>query len=622
MIAYTNTIERFHQDVIFNQIADKIEEGFRSHGFAHNNDREHRAFQNSMTYLDHVFDSSFGINKDLWVAIEFQIPLTSKRIDFIISGRNDNNQKSAVIIELKQWDDIQLTDKDDIVRTWVAGALREEPHPSYQAYTYAKTMENFNEAIETENIHLIPCAYLHNFSEQKRNLIENRRYYDIVKVAPVFLQADTAKLAAFIKKYVTKPDSGNVLYCMEKGKIRPSLSLQTEVRKMMKGNDSFRLLDEQKIAYESILSIIKESLNDKKKHTLIIKGGPGTGKSVIAVKLLSTLIGRRMNVVYTSKNQEPRDVYFRELVKDKYKKSYLKNLFKGSATFCSSESNEFDCILCDEAHRLILRSQYSKDGENQIKEIIHASRVSVFFIDEDQRVTSKDIGSSEEIKKWAEYFNACIHEGDNLTLASQFRCNGSDAYLAFIDNLLQIRPTANTKIDTKEYDIRVFSDPSLMREELRKKNAINNKSRMVAGYCWDWKSQNDPTQYDIVIGPNFAAKWNLNKSTHANYLWALEENSFDEIGCIHTCQGLEFDYIGVIIGKDLYYKDGKVLTDKNARAKTDRSLYGFKGDPSHEKDCDILIRNTYRTLLTRGQKGCYIYCEDAALREYIKSLIN
>lgn len=620
MIVYEGLIRDFHKDVINGVIADRVEEGFRAHGFEHNNPGEHRAFENSLPQLDSIFDQSFGINQDLTIAIEFQIPSTAKRIDFIICGKDENDRKNAVIIELKQWEDIELSKKKDIVITYVARAYREETHPSYQAYSYARTIENFNEAVQSEHIKMVPCAFLHNFKESNRGKIEDARYSEIIKEAPVFLQRDRQKLADFIKKYVVKPDGGKILYEIENGKIRPSLSLQDELERMMKGNDAFNLLDEQKVAYETILEVIGEHIRDGSKHTLIIQGGPGTGKSVIAIKLLSSLIRQGFNAIYASKNQAPREVYFRKLTNSDFQKSYLKNLFKGSGTFIESNSNDFDCILADEAHRLMAHSgMYGNLGENQIKEIINAAKISVFFIDEDQRVTSKDIGSIEEIEKWAKQLNSTIHIGDNLKLSSQFRCNGSDAYLAFLDNLLQIRPTANRTFDIKDYDIKVFDDPTEMMEALRVKNKVNNKSRMLAGYCYDWISKKDPSAFDIQLEGGFKAQWNFaNTST-----WAIDEESFDQVGCIHTCQGLEFDYVGVIIGKDLIYKKGQVVADPNGRArKTDKSLSGFKNDPDHKKDCEIIIKNTYRTLLSRGQKGCYIYCEDKSLSEHIKKMLT
>ena len=255
-------------------------------------------------------------------------------------------------------------------------------------------------------------------------------------------------------------------------------------------------------------------------------------------------------------------------------------------------------------------------GENQIKELINASRVSVFFIDEDQKITSKDIGSIDEIKRWARYYNAVIYEGEDLNLVSQFRCNGSDGYLNFLDNLLEIRATANYDFDL-DYDVRVYDSAIDMREALREKNKINNKSRMIAGYCYEWISKDNPQSgiFDIELDDGFKAQWNFNGS-----LFAIDPDSFEQVGCIHTTQGLEFDYCGIIVGKDLRYENGRVITDQTKEAVSDRSS-GIR--TCRDKSfADKLIRNTYKVLFSRGQKGCYIYCEDKPLRDHIRQLIE
>lgn len=344
----------------------------------------------------------------------------------------------------------------------------------------------------------------------------------------------------------------------------------------------------------------------------------GTGKSVVAIQLLCDLIQKGRSANYVTKNSAPRNVYFEKLKQNNYKNSYIKNLFRGSGSYFNVENNYFDCLIADEAHRLNAKSGIFQNlGENQIKEIIHASKVSVFFIDENQIVTTADIGSIELINKYAKEEGSSVYSGDEINLVSQFRCNGSDGYLAFLDNLLGIRETANTSLDI-DYDIKLFDSPSKMRDTLREKNAIDNKSRMLAGYCYRWITKNNPNgnDYDINLEDDFHAKWNFENTT----IWAIDENSFEQVGCIHTSQGLEFDYCGVIIGKDLFYQDG-VKTDFMQRAKGDKSIKGIKTTKNYDL-ADKIIRNTYRTLLSRGQKGCYVYCEDKALLKYMSKMLN
>lgn len=185
------------------------------------------------------------------------------------------------------------------------------------------------------------------------------------------------------------------------------------------------------------------------------------------------------------------------------------------------------------------------------------------------------------------------------------------------DDLLGICQTANYDGFDMEYDLKIFDNPNEMRDALRVKNNENNKARMIAGYCYEWLSRKDVNAYDIVLENGFVAKWNFASTS----TWAIDEDSFEQVGCIHTSQGLEFDYVGIIIGNDLRYKNGMVITDPAKRAKTDQSLRGLKSRDSYEEVADKIIRNTYKTLLTRGQKGRYIYCEDKALQEYLKKRI-
>jgi DUF2075 family protein len=253
------------------------------------------------------------------------------------------------------------------------------------------------------------------------------------------------------------------------------------------------------------------------------------------------------------------------------------------------------------------------DGENQVKECIQASLLSIFLLDEDQAVTTKDIGSIDEIKRWCEALGSRLIMKEETKLVSQFRCNGSDSYIQFIDELLQ-RNKESILVDLSDlnFEFRVFDNPTTMRDELRIRNMENNKSRMVAGYCYDWNVRHHRGEWDIMLPGGFRARWNLENDK----VWAINPNSFEEVGCIHTAQGLEFDYVGVFIGQDLTFNPstGRIETNRTAISRDDKSsgIRSASPEKAHQ-----LILNTYKTLLTRGQKGCYVYCEDAALRDYI-----
>jgi hypothetical protein len=322
--------------------------------------------------------------------------------------------------------------------------------------------------------------------------------------------------------------------------------------------------------------------------------------------------------MFVSKNAAPRNVYKVKL-KGTRKSVSINNLFKWPDDFHRYEEDIMDVTLVDEAHRLREKSGvYSNLGENQIREIMKASKMSVFFIDDDQRVTLKDIGSVNEIKRQARNLGISVMM---LKLDSQFRCSGSDGYLSWLDNVLEIRDTANYGIEDEwDYDFEVFDDPNLLRSAIEEKNSPNNRSRIVAGYCWNWitEGKNDPSVYDIEIPEHdFRMSWNLGSSD----TWAIDPDSVKEAGCIHTCQGLEFDYVGVIIGDDLRFDGEHIVTDASKRAKTDQSLKGLKSNYSKEegvKIADRLIKNTYKVLMSRGMKGCYVYCTDDRLRDHLK----
>lgn len=615
MIVYSGTVSKFIDDVDNAIIADQIKLEFEKRNIGHGNSSEYRSWENSLLRMSQILNHN-DISSDINVAIEYQIPATSKRVDFLITGLDENDQANVVIIELKQWEEAHRTSREDIVTTYLSGTQRAVTHPSYQAYSYAKVIENYNEYVQNHEINLYPCSYLHNYKEEKRSELDNPLYEHIVKEVPIFLKNDGKKLREFIKKYINKADNGELLYQIDHGKIKPSKALQDSLASMLNGNQEFYMIDEQKVVFSTVKKLVENAIRKDEKYTIIIEGGPGTGKSVVAMNLLVEFKAYMVN--YVTKNAAPRNVYFSKLRNGKFKLNYVKNLFKGSGAYIDSQSNEFDCLIVDEAHRLNKKSgMFQNLGENQIKEIINASRVSVFFIDEDQIVTTKDFGSILEIENQAKLLGSKIFKGDDFKLVSQFRCNGSDGYISFLDNLLGIRKTANYDGFEMDYDLRVYDDPNEMRNDLRELNAINNKARMIAGYCYEWTSKKDTEAFDIELVNNFKAKWNFNTTQ----TWAIDKDSFEQVGCIHTSQGLEFDYVGVIIGKDLLLDDNLVITNYKARAKTDQSLKGIKSS----KDtvlADKIIKNTYKTLMTRGQKGCFLYIEDDSLRNHIKNVIS
>lgn len=617
MIIYNKSLKDFKTDVTFNMMQSILLKTLREKGLSGGSTSEINSWNNSLHFMKDVLDDSYFDN-ECQVAIEYNIPQTSKRVDFMIMG-NNNEEDHVVIIELKQWARVNKID-DNCDHSIMSDLRSHEPvaHPSYQAYSYKQLILDYcNDSISINNETLKPCAYLHNLSEEYRPVIEDNLYHEWVEEAPVFLQSDVLKLRNFIKNYIKlKANDDSLLYKIEEGRLKPTKSLQDALDSMLCGNEEFHMIDEQVVAYDKIMKAIKESQNDSKKHVLIITGGPGTGKSVLAINILARcIIDLKLNASYITKNMAPRKCYANLLAKGNAKK--MVNLQKAiQSPWCLPNTiyNGLDVGIFDEAHRM-QKKPYRYLGNDMLEDAIKASKVSIFFVDDDQRITINDKYDVNSIIMYAKKENTFIHKPYELT--SQFRCDGSDGYISFLNNLLEIKQTANTNFEFNNLKVKVFDDPIKMRDELRELNKINNKTRMIAGYCYDWNVKNNKGEWDIILPNGFKAKWNLANDDHR----AVNPNSFEEIGCIHTCQGMEFDYVGVFIGKDLYFKNGHVQTNRNAISKDDKTS-GIRLKSTSNEEADKLIRRTYKVLLTRGIKGCYIYCEDEALRNYLKEKLN
>jgi DUF2075 family protein len=614
VLAYLATKDQFLLDAP--SIEDKVKNEVKRK-LGHNvGDSEYASWRNSLgNAMYHAMNTS-EIPGNAGVAIEYRVNGRAFRIDFMLSGKNSAGKESLVIIELKQWTDIQFSDLSEHVRTFLGGGLRDTPHPSYQAWSYLSHLKMYNEYIYDTEVAVNACAYLHNCEDS--SVVNSSRYEEKLKEVPVYIKGQSDQLRSMVKANISVGAGTELLERIDAAVIRPSQQLADSVGSMLKGQEEFVLLDEQKTVLEKIVSASNESLTGQKR-VLIINGGPGTGKSVISINALARLTSQRLNAKYVTPNAAPRAVFEAKLKKI-FGKADIRNLFSGSGSFTETEKSSFDTLIVDEAHRLKMKSGMFKNlGENQVKEIIKTAKTSVFFIDEAQKVTWSDVGEISMIEEQAQLAGAIVVR---LELTSQFRCSGSDDYMAWLDETLGVGPGATHYFSTEKFDFQIFDSPLEMHNKIKEKNKVNNKSRVVAGYCWDWISQKRPDLKDITIDPfGYKATWNL---TSDGSEWIISPKSVEEVGCIHTCQGLEVDYVGVIVGRDLIAIDGILKTDPSARAKTDASLKGYKKelkeDPiSAELKADELIRNTYRTLMSRGMKGCYVYFVDEATSDYFKS---
>ncbi len=623
MIIYNETSAQFLDDVFHNCLKQRLVDSFRT-------------MTNSVPADQSVWDYEYGrlasvlqnakVDPEVEVAIEYHLSAAGRwRIDALISG-NDGQQDNGLIIELKAWDKVGFTDGEGLVWSPLQGGKACE-HPALQAKKYKDMILRFNEDIHKEEIGLHSSAYLFNLHRREPEPLEAERYQSILKEARLFLANDAEKFRDYIKAVVPKKPKKDLFHILENGKLRPAAELIRRVSSMLEGNDEFLLIDEQSVAYEQIRFHLLPTKAKAIRQVFIVEGGPGTGKSVIAVRLLAEILKQKRMVLFVAPNRAFRETLVEQLARGNY--GYREDgeaLFRSSWSFYDEDYdkvNRYQVLIIDEAHRL-KNSAHMYKGKNMVEDMVRASNISVFFIDETQRVQWNDNGSIAEIRKAAEKFGATCHT--TFKLSAQFRCNGSEAYLNWLDDVLQIRETANfDSWGNLQYEFRVFDDASELYEALNSRNN-ENKARLVAGYSWEWPTEGRGrgTTAAHVKADGLALPWNFDTGN-----WATATDGITQVGCVHTSQGLEFDWLGVLIGNDLIMRDGKVTGDPERRAKTDASLKGWKKDfksaagnlqlqQGVRDRVDSIIKSTYKVLLSRGRRGCFVWCADLNLRDHFK----
>ena len=611
MIIYNEPSSSFLEHILENKIGYMLEQNVKKYMNKSISASELRSWENSLPQMAKVLRDA-DLKDNTHVLLEYNLPSTEKRIDFLIAGHDKQGRRNAVIVELKQWQKAKVEKGDGIVRTFLGGRERETVHPSYQARSYKRYLQNFNEALYHDStINLTSCAYLHNYIPDRNNEpLLDPRYLGYIEDSPIYFQFNDRELAKKLKSDVSEGNGFEIAKSIEEGKIRPSKKLVETVNSLFQGNEEFILLDEQKVAYEKVVTLFEQVINvSTAKHTILIKGGPGTGKSVIGLNLMNYLLSQESTIEYITPNQA-----FREILRKKLIGSSgfveVRDLFKGSASYVETPKNYYDVLVCDEAHRLKNQGHMKRkiEGENQATQIIRASKLSVFFVDDKQVISNKDIGNFELIKEEAEKQNSEVHV---VELDSQFRCSGSGNYIDWLDYLLNENETVIPL--EGDYDFQVVDTP----QELIRKVVDEQNGRVMAGYAWDWnrKLVDGKLPNDVVIEDmNFEMPWNDPNRID----WAIHPDCSYQIGCIHTVQGLEMDYAGVIIGNDLGYDpETKSLIVRREHFK-DRGARPAKPKKDQIDSLDILVKNTYKTLMTRGMKGCYVYCCDKELGEYIR----
>lgn len=622
MRLYIGSTRQFIEDTVHNQIADRLKVAFFNYYRYAPSPGEMRSWRLSLTSISQVFQLNDLL--DHGVILEYQIPFTSKRLDCLIAGRDAHRKDNAVIIELKQWEKCSPADGENEVITYVGGANREVLHPSAQVGQYATYLQDVHTAFyePPKPVSLSACAYLHNYRFVSDEVLLTEKFAQTLERYPLFSMDDVDPLSDFLKTRLEGGAGLEVLGRIEDGKYRPSKKLMDHVGNVIKGNPEYILLDEQLVAYDRVMASARTGIGDRRKTVIIIKGGPGTGKSVIAINLMADLLLAGHNAHYATGSKAFTEtlrkiIGNRGAIQFKYFNSYM-----------GANPDAVDVLICDEAHRIRETShnrftaKAKRTDAPQIQELISASRVSVFFIDQDQIVRPAEIGSVRHIKEFAIKNDCLLFEHE---LETQFRCSGSEAFVSWINNTLGIARTAHVLWTGEEnFEFKIFDSPEALEAAIRLKAWEGFCARMTAGFCWEWSKHNpkDALNDDVVIG-DYRRPWNarheatnLPKGVPKAQFWAHDPNGIEQIGCVYTAQGFEFDYVGVIFGNDIMYSflDGNwVGHPENSK---DPVVRGAKG-----KFVD-LVKNTYRVLLSRGLKGCYVYFHDPDTEKFFRSRMD
>lgn len=613
MRLYEGTTKEFSGDVIHNRIADILRYNFFAYYRRFPPEPEYRSWQQSLNFLNNAFTYSDLTNNK--IIVEYELPYSTRRIDVLVFGKNNENKDTVVLMELKQWSNEHVYDcenEGNIVVDFFG--KRERPHPSLQVEGYHFDLQDFLLIFNNDNpVQLNSCAYCHNYSKQKENILSLPKFHKFTKVFPLFLKEDVRELGLYLQERLKNSDGLEIFNRFLTSPIRPSKKLLDHTGDMINKQQVFTLIDDQIAAYNAIITKAKLLSQRRTKSIVIVKGGPGTGKSVIALEVMGELM-RQGKVVFHATGSSAFTNTLRKIVGRR-----ASTLFKFFFNFTQLKENEIEVLICDEAHRIRADSNdYGvpskfRSKNPQVDDLIRPAKLSIFFIDEFQIVRPKEIGSVELIKRSAARLGVKDVDIAEFELQTQFRCSGSDAYLQWLDKLLEIRQSNINVFDAK-MEFRIFDSPKDLKKAIDEKNRDKeNLARIVAGFCWEWSAPNPDGSLvkDVQIG-DFKMPW---EKKDEFWKWATDSSGMEQVGTVYTAQGFEFDYIGVIFGNDLVWRNGQ----------------GWISIPSNSFDKQVTARNpkltehfkhVYRVLMSRAHKGVYLYFMDKETEMYFRSNIE
>lgn len=558
--------------------------------------------------------------EDVELLVEQKLPYSSARADVVVCGVHPKTGKeSYVVLELKQWtralpvdgtDDVVLGDRSS------TGGLR--LHPSAQAARYREFFVDFVAALSGEPDQIVAAAYLHNATEKD---VGGLMIMDAVEKVPLFTRDRRAEFLQFLISRLAPRSGAESADLFTNSALRPSKQLMRLAAAEIRDRDQFLLLDEQLVAFQMVERAVERSRVSNRKQVVIVTGGPGSGKSVIALSLLGALSRKGRTVLHATGSSAFTQTLRRVAG---HRAPGVKKMFTYYNQFMDAEKNGLDVLINDEAHRLKKTSTNrftpasKRTGRPQVDELIDAARVPVFLLDEHQVVRPHEIGKVADIEAAAARAGC---EVVVVRLDDQFRCGGSQYFEHWVLRFLDLEPGGQipwTGDDAFELD--VASGPSELERRLQCLASDGSTGRISAGYCWEWNHpRDDVLAVDVRIG-DWHRPWNNPKDSRVGNapgrpFWAIDPGGFDQVGCIYTAQGFEYDYSGVIIGPDLVWRQGAWVS----RPEYSRDNQVRRADP---EDFDRAIKNTYKVLLTRGMRGALIYSTDSQTQARIEELID
>ena len=557
------------------------------------------------------------------VLVEHQLPLTSKRVDVMLAGRHPRTgAASYVVVELKQWS--QATPYDLTGELVTVQGVQGGPrlHPVAQVQRYCDYLVDFTATLHDEVDPVAGAAYLHNATS---DLEQSLGGYPQTERGRLFTGAGRGRFIEFLQSRLESGVSGSPYADrLLQSAAAPSRQLLTVVADELAAREQFVLLDEQAVAFDLVLHAVEQARAGDQKTAVIISGGPGSGKSVIALSLMGALAARGRTVVHATGSRA-----FTQTLREVsgFRRTRAGTVFKYFNSFMDAERNGLDVLIMDEAHRIRETSEnrYTRaalrTGRPQVDELLDTARVPVFLLDQHQVVRPGEMGTAEDIARHARAKGLLVHD---VALDAQFRCGGSEAYVDWVQRLLGLSGDGPVEWDPDErFALDVVETPSELESRLAAYRDTGFGARMTAGFCWPWS---DPKADGMLVRDveieSWSRPWNLKgdrglPGAPPSALWASKPEGFGQVGCVYTAQGFEYDWNGVIIGPDLVWRKNRWVSRRS-----------FSKDPDfrsaktvNDAEFDRLVRHVYKVLMTRGMVGTLLYSTDEETRELLRSLI-